>query len=106
MPKLYLAPAEIRAVLDLITQADTRDSRLLTAADKLHEALDDARTRRENRQLKQHIAASLRQDAAHELYAGWHDIDLDQPDNHPEADTSRLCKNGHNKHFTRCTCDD
>lgn len=133
MPNVYLAPAELRAILRELTQLSTRNATVNTAIDKLYEALDAARQRRENRQLEAHTRTRLRNEAieAHnrELYEGWHDLNDEQPgyeNGKPVWYTAKLdsagnltttsrprdtdepthCRNGHNKHLTRCQCDD
>lgn len=130
MPNVHLAPAEIRALLRLLTETSTRDGALITATTKLGEALDNARTRRENRQLDQHTAATLRRNREieqrnAELYDGWHDREGEQPgyeNGQPVYYTTKLdnagrltttsrprdpehCHKGHNKRLTRCQCD-
>src|SRR4029453_7162421 len=99
MPKLFLAPAELRAILGALTEAPSRSPSVETAITKIREALDLAtrqhdreelaRTRRENRELEAHMAATLRRqqeerDRNAELYEAWNDLEPTH------------CRNGHN----------
>lgn len=124
MPNVHPAPAEIRALLRLLTETSTRDGALITATTKLGEALDNARTRRETRELDELTATNLRRNKAieernTELYEGWNDIDgameerMQQPraeadayEEQREHELNPHCRNGHNKRLTRCHCDE
>lgn len=66
MPNVHLAPAEIRAILDALTEISTRNPTADIAAAKLREALQLAQTKQRNKEIESRNA---------ELYEAWNDTE-------------------------------